>query len=97
VSRFNLDKKNPPRREDFFYSVKLSLLKLNYFLRARAPAAATETTARDTARPTKSSAPVFGFGLLVSSSTTGSSTTGSSVVGSSVTSSSSPSSSVERT
>ena len=37
----------------------------NYFLRARAPAAATETTARETARPTKSSAPVSGFGLLV--------------------------------
>ena len=59
----------------------------NYFLRARAPAAATETTARETARPTKSSAPVSGFGFaevvlsvagvsVVGSSTTGVSSTG---------------------
>ena len=46
--------------------IEVISLKLNYFLRARAPAAATETTARETARPTKSSAPVSGFGLLVS-------------------------------
>ena len=43
--------------------IEVISLKLNYFLRARAPAAATETTARETARPTKSSAPVAGFGF----------------------------------
>ena len=40
--------------------------KVNYFLRARAPAAATETTARATAAPTKSLAPIGGFTLLSS-------------------------------
>ena len=34
------------------------MLVVNYFLRARAPAVATETTAIATAAPTKSAAPV---------------------------------------
>ena len=53
-------------RRGFFRAwLKKQVNQITYFLRARAPAAATETTARETARPTKSSAPVAGFGLLV--------------------------------
>ena len=77
-------------RRGFFRAwLKKQVNQITYFLRARAPAAATETTARETARPTKSSAPVSGFGFaevvlsvagvsVVGSSTTGVSSTGSS-------------------
>ena len=65
--------------ESINYSIEeLTMLVVNYFLRARAPAAATDTTAIATAAPTKSAAPVSGFAFSASTSTSGSSSMNSS-------------------
>ena len=75
---------SPIGGESINYSIEeLTVLAVNYFLRARAPAAATDTTAIATAAPTKSAAPVSGFAF---SASTGAST---SVSASATTSSSS--------
>ena len=73
---------SPVRSESINYSIEeLTVLAVNYFLRARAPAAATDTTAIATAAPTKSAAPVSGFAF---SASTGASTSASTSISASI-------------